>query len=1155
MMKFVKYYYERISECSRKSIVLLIITFLFSSLNGQIEKFEISIQNLAQTAPNKLEFDLYLLDTDPSQKFDYAGSQLGFLLNSLIYQGGNLSAAIDNKNSGLKSTQQFTAKPRVESKLSGYPEKTLIRLEGVNSGIIGTGTIISTASPGTLLTHFIITGTVDFVINTTPDIVFTSSSASSPLYPTKVAAYINKIRTQLTVSPGVNAIVYGNPVLNPLSPPAVFEVTGTGSYCQGMVGLPVGLYDSETGVLYTLYINEVASGLIVEGTGKEISFGNQLKGTYTVSGTNKAGTTIMKGSAVITENPLPQAPVPHSVIQPSCISATGSVIFNNLPALGTWTLTCYPGETKTSGSGTNAILSGLLPGTYSYTVTDMHGCSSALSDKITINDPPPVPGVPVVIVDCSPGSKKAIVTVKSPLGEGLEYSLDDGSYQPGTSFTGVINGTHTVKVRNSFGCVTAGLPFVVECSCINPPTVTLGSDKGMVCETTIITVSNNSFGGSATSVTLSANGGGNIIPASTSTTPFDFVYQPVAADIGKIIQITVITDNPEGSPCASASVVFHLTVSANPSVPLIGSITQPSCNLPTGSVIINRLPSEGTWELIRNPGNIKTVGTGISTTVAGLNPGAYSFKVTNSSGCTSGNSANVVINQQPATPAAPKIGIITQPTCAVSTGSATLNGLPAAGQWTVTANPGGITKKGSGISTTVSNLVPDTYTFTVANAEGCLSQQSAPAVIQAQPPIPTPPVIGTISPPTCAVSTGSVILSALPSTGKWVLTRYPGAVTTNGTGVTITLSGLPAGTYNYTVTNEPGCKSLLSADVVIPVQPPTPSPPVIGSITHPTILVPTGSVLLTGLPSTGTWKLTRIPDLVSITGTGTSKLVSGLLPGTYSFTVTNSSGCISASSASVVINPQPKPPKLVITDPPTICSTQTADLTRPEITAGSDPNLVFTYWYDEEAKKPLNDPASVPQGKYYIKGTTSNGFFTIKPVTVKADQMPVAGAGEDIVLEYVFGTKLDAEIPEYGIGEWSVSAGGGKLSDANDPKATVTGLSLNQNIFLWSVTNGVCPPAKDYIIITVNDLLIPSLITPDMDGKNDYFVLRGIETLGKTEIIIFDRRGAKVYWTKNYNNDWFGIDYNGRPLPDDTYFYVIRSSNGKSLSGFVVLRR
>jgi gliding motility-associated-like protein len=76
-----------------------------------------------------------------------------------------------------------------------------------------------------------------------------------------------------------------------------------------------------------------------------------------------------------------------------------------------------------------------------------------------------------------------------------------------------------------------------------------------------------------------------------------------------------------------------------------------------------------------------------------------------------------------------------------------------------------------------------------------------------------------------------------------------------------------------------------------------------------------------------------------------------------------------------------------------------------------------------------------------------------------------------------------------------------------------------------------------------------------MDGLNDFFVLPGIEILGKVEMIIFDRRGALVYKNSDYDNLWHGTDYNGNSLPDDTYFYVIRADNGLSISGYLYIRR
>jgi gliding motility-associated-like protein len=96
---------------------------------------------------------------------------------------------------------------------------------------------------------------------------------------------------------------------------------------------------------------------------------------------------------------------------------------------------------------------------------------------------------------------------------------------------------------------------------------------------------------------------------------------------------------------------------------------------------------------------------------------------------------------------------------------------------------------------------------------------------------------------------------------------------------------------------------------------------------------------------------------------------------------------------------------------------------------------------------------------------------------------------------------------------------------------------------------------QDYVTINVLNLIVPSLITPDMNGLNDFFLLQGIEALGRVELIVFDRRGLLVYENHDYDNLWHGTDYNGNPLPDDTYFYVIKAENGLSLSGYLYIRR
>lgn len=70
-----------------------------------------------------------------------------------------------------------------------------------------------------------------------------------------------------------------------------------------------------------------------------------------------------------------------------------------------------------------------------------------------------------------------------------------------------------------------------------------------------------------------------------------------------------------------------------------------------------------------------------------------------------------------------------------------------------------------------------------------------------------------------------------------------------------------------------------------------------------------------------------------------------------------------------------------------------------------------------------------------------------------------------------------------------------------------------------------------------------NVITPNGDGKNDRWVIWNINTFPGNEVRVMDRAGRVVFTQKNYMNDWEGT-YNGKPLPEGAYLYIIKLGPG-----------
>ncbi len=134
--------------------------------------------------------------------------------------------------------------------------------------------------------------------------------------------------------------------------PEIFHMTGGGIYPQGGIGIHVGLSGSQTGIIYTLLRNNVATTITRAGTGSPIDFGLITEpGIYTCKARwdGLECSRMMEGSVAVdfSNSPLCTFTVPENV----CIEQAVTITFTgNFPATAQYTW-YFGGATVISGTG------------------------------------------------------------------------------------------------------------------------------------------------------------------------------------------------------------------------------------------------------------------------------------------------------------------------------------------------------------------------------------------------------------------------------------------------------------------------------------------------------------------------------------------------------------------------------------------------------------------------------------------------------------------------------------------------------------------------------------------------------------------------------------------------------------------------------------
>ncbi len=96
------------------------------------------------------------------------------------------------------------------------------------------------------------------------------------------------------------------------------------------------------------------------------------------------------------------------------------------------------------------------------------------------------------------------------------------------------------------------------------------------------------------------------------------------------------------------------------------------------------------------------------------------------------------------------------------------------------------------------------------------------------------------------------------------------------------------------------------------------------------------------------------------------------------------------------------------------------------------------------------------------------------------------------------------------------------------------------------------------------DVVIPEAFSPNNDGDNDFFYIKGLKVFDEAELTVLNRNGQVVYQSaKGYKNNWDGNhssslpSFGGTELPEGLYFYVFKYNglNKEPITGNVYIKR
>ncbi|MBI4649080.1 MAG: hypothetical protein HY738_21445, partial [Bacteroidia bacterium] len=717
--------------------------------------------------------------------------------------------------------------------------------------------------------------------------------------------------------------------------------------------------------------------------------------------------------------------------------------------------------------------SGLGAGTYSVTVTDANGCTA--TNSYTIAEPVTLTATQSSTNStCGSSNGTASINVS---GGTTAYSYDwspDGYTGDGTgTYSDLPSGSYTVSVTDANGCTIQQAITVFNS---NGPTASIASQVNVSCN-----------GGNDGQAMVSQTGG---------TSPVSYLWSGGAGTDSTATGLSVGTYTVTVSDAILCTSVASVTITEPVSLTaIISSSSNVSCNGGNdGSASVSASGGTSPYNYLW-PGGITT------DTITGLSQGSYTVTVTDNNNCTITATATI----------AEPTGLTTSTTetdvyCYNgSDGTATVSasgGTPSYSyQWDAGA--------GSQSTPTATGLSAGTYFVTVTDASGCSTIDSAIVGQPTQLSLSATGIDATGAGICDGQATATVNGGISPYTYLW----------SNGGQTTITATGLCAGIYTVTVTDDNGCTEVATVTILEPGS-------IIASITS--IVNTTCNGYCDGSATVSVSG--GIPPYIYLWSSGgTDSVAIGLCAGDYFVTVSDNNGYSSIATATII---QPTILSALITSTSDASCNGGNDGSATVLASGGTPAYSYL-WPDGNTS---TTDTGLGQGSYNVTVTDSQLCTTTA----------TANINQPVVLTANINVQSNVSCQGGNNGSATVFVSGGTLPYSylwDDPAPQQTdqlAINLSAGTYHVTVTDGNLCTTTDTVIINEPALLTSSTTSTDVSCYNgndgQAVVLPAGGTLPYT-----------VYW--NTSDTTFII--NG--LSVGNYFVTVTDAQGCTTANSVII--